>query len=40
MRRDELNRKACAWLLRGGIVAVGNVLQSYTVNSIQKKLTL
>ena len=23
-RRDELNRKACGWLTRGGIAAVGN----------------
>ena len=23
MRRDELNRRACGWLVRGGILAAG-----------------
>ena len=40
MRRDELNRKACGWLVRGGIAAETNVKQAYTVKHIRKGLTL
>ena len=33
MRRDRLNRKACAWPLRGGVAAVMNVRQTYIDSS-------
>lgn len=36
MRRDELNRKVCAWIVRGGIDAVMNVRQTYMAKHIQK----
>ena len=36
MRRDELNRKVCGRLVRGGIAAVMNVRQTYTVKHMQK----
>lgn len=36
MRRDELNRKVCAWIVRGGIAAVMNVRQTYMAKHIQK----
>ena len=36
MLRDELNRKVCAWIVRGGIAAVMNARQTYTAKHIQK----
>ena len=36
MRRDELNRMACGWLGRGGIVAEINARCAYTVNNTWK----
>ena len=39
MRRNELNRKVCGWLVRGGIAVEMNVRQAHTVEYIWKGLT-
>ena len=40
IRRDELDRKVLGLLIRGGIAAVMNMRQTYTVKHIRKGLTL
>lgn len=40
MRRDESNLKACDRLVRGGIVTMMNVGQTYTVSHMQKDMAL